>query len=381
MTKKNIIKILSLLFTVTILLAGCGTDTTSSINSAKIYNVDIQSQKPKYMGSMDIKSQISKYIDEYSPYDKFSGTILVAKDGKVISDRGYGMADYSNKVVNKPKTIFEIASLTKQFTATSILMLQEKKLLSVQDTIDKYIPDYPQGDKIKIYNLLNHTSGIPDFNQPSISSEKGKHTYTLKKIIELFKHKPRNFETGTKYEYSSSNYILLGYIIEKVSSMKYEEYIYKNILKPLKLNDTGFLTNEANIKGKAGGYYISKKTGEYITVVDKEGPILSSAGGIYSTVDDLYTWENALLGEKLINKQSLNGMLTPYLHSYGYGLIITKKASGDKMIWDNGSLPGYSCYIGKNINKNYVIIILSNKYSYNVLPIVSGLSDILEMKK
>ena len=370
-TKKIIIKIISLLFSCTILVTGCGrntTTTTSTLKSTKIDNGEIQ-------------SKITKYIDGYSPNDKFSGTILVANDDKVLLDKGYGMANYNKKIVNKPKTVFEIASLTKQFTATAILMLQEKKLLNVQDTINKYIPDYPDGNKIKIYNLLTHTSGIPDYNQASLSSRKGKHTYTLKEIVKLFKNKPRHFKAGTKYEYSSSNYILLGYIIEKVSGMKYEEYIDKNIFKPLKLNDTGFLTNDARIKDKANGYYRPKKTGKYKRSFDKEGSILYSAGGIYSTVDDLYTWDNALLEGKLINKKSLNEMLTPCLHSYGYGLIITKKASGDKMIWDNGSLPGYSSYIGKNISENYVIIILSNKYSYNVIPIVSGLSNILEMKK
>ena len=93
----------------------------------------------------------------------FSGTILVTKDDEVILNKGYGKADYNNNIHNKPQTIFEIASLTKQFTATAILKLQEKKLLSVQDTVNKYIPDYPNGDNITIYNLLTHTSGIPDY--------------------------------------------------------------------------------------------------------------------------------------------------------------------------------------------------------------------------
>jgi len=364
MMKKIIIKILALLFTFIIVLTGFS--RTSSIKSSKTDNGDIQ-------------SRMHKYIDDYSVKNKFSGTILVAKDDEVLLDKGYGMADYNKKIVNKPKTVFAIASLTKQFTATAILMLQEKKLLSVQDTIDKYIPDYPDGDKIKIYNLLTHTSGISDYT----SSGKGERTYTPEEIIELFKNKPRNFETGAKYEYCNADYILLGYIIEKVSGVKYEEYLDKNIFKPLKLNDTGFLTNEASIKDKASGYYSSKKTGEYIMVLDTESSMQYSAGGIYSTVDDLYRWENALFGEKLINKKSLNEMLTPYLHNYGYGygLIIGKNAGGDKVIWHNGSLPGFSSYIGKNSNKEYIFIILSNKDSYNIEDMVSGLSNILELKK
>ncbi|MBU3161726.1 beta-lactamase family protein [Clostridium frigoris] len=365
MIKKIIIKVVVFIFIFTILLIGCARDTINTTNSAKVDNSDIQ-------------SKMSKYIKNYSAKNKFSGTVLIAKDNEVILDNGYGMADKNNKIANKSKTVFEIASLTKQFTATAILMLQEKKLLSVQDTVDKYIPDYPEGDKIKIYSLLTHTSGIPDYNQPS---KKGKYTYTPLEIIELFKNKPLKFVTGTKYEYSGSNYILLGYIIEKVSGMKYEQYVEKNIFKPLKLNNTGFLSNKRTIKNKAIGYYLSKKQDKYKPAFNSESSTQYSAGGIYSTVKDLYTWDNALLGKKLINKKSLNDMITPRLHSYGYGLIITKKGNGDKMIWDNGSILGYSSYIGKNINKNYVIIILSNKYPYNVIPIVSGLSDILEMKK
>ncbi|MBU3174849.1 beta-lactamase family protein [Clostridium estertheticum] len=392
MTKKNIIKIISLLFTFIIITTGCGRSTPSTPNTSKTINSVKTGTRTKInnikkidnsmkIDNSEIQSKISKYIDSYSPNDKFNGTILVAKDDKVLSDKGYGMADSNKKIVNKPKTAFEIASLTKQFTATAILMLQEKKLLNVQDTVDKYIPDYPDGDKIKIYDLLTHTAGIPDYNQSSIPPINGKHTYTLNESVKLFKNKPRHFESGAKYEYSSSNYILLGYIIEKVSGINYEEYIDKNIFKPLKLIDTGFLTYKAIIKGKANGYYRPKKTDNYTTSFDKEGSILPSAGGIYSTVDDLYTWYNALFDGKLINKESLNGMITPHLHSYGYGLIITKKANGNIMIWDNGSTLGYTSYLGKDINKKYVIIILSNKYAYNVMPIVSGLSNILEMKK
>lgn len=316
MRKKSRVKIIVLLFVFAILLIGVGRNIAVKRDTI----ISPKSTKADYSV---ITSKMSKYIDNYSLKDKFSGTVLVAKDNQVILDKGYGMADVTNKITNKPKTIFEIASLTKQFTSTAILMLQQKKLLNVQDTIDKYIPGYPEGNKIKIYNLLTHTSGIPDYNQTAISS--GVHTYTLKEIIRLFKHKPRHFASGTKYEYSSSNYILLGYIIGRLSHMKYEDYIEKNIVEPLLLKDTGFVTNGTIIKNEASGYNLDKKTGKYIKTTDHEGEVLYSAGGIYSTVDDLYVWQNALFGKKFINKNSLNAMCTPDLHSYGYGLIITKK--------------------------------------------------------
>ncbi|MBU3160708.1 beta-lactamase family protein, partial [Clostridium frigoris] len=270
-------------------------------------------------------------------------------------------------------------SYYRRVIVIKMLEIEIATTMLTNSAIDKYIHDYPEGDKIKIHNLLTHTSGIADY----VSTGKNDRAYTPEEIIELFKNKPLNFKTGTKYEYCNSDYILLGYIIEKVSGMKYEHYLEKNIFEPLKLNDTGFLINEASIKNKASGYYPSKKTGEYSVVLDTESSTQYSSGGIYSTVDDLYKWEKALFTQKLINKKSLNEMLTPYLqnYGYGYGLIIGKNDEGDKVIWHNGSLPGFSSYIGKNVNKKYLFIILSNKDSYNIEDMVSELSNILKLEK
>lgn len=174
----------------------------------------------------------------------------------------------------------------------------------------KYIPDYPNGDKIKIYNLLNHTSGIRDYVELAESIESGKHTYTLE-LIELFKNEPLDFGTGTEFEYSNSNYILLGYIIEKVSK-NYKDYIKENILKPLNLSNTGFLSDKATIKDKAVGYdTIDNNENEYKKAIDTEGSLIASAGEIYSTVEDLYMGRGFICREKIINKQSLKEMFTP----------------------------------------------------------------------
>ena len=194
MVKKIILKVIVLLFIFMILLIGCVSDTGTLMKSENIYNSNIQ-------------SKMSKYIDDYSSKDKFSGTVIVAKDNEVILEKGYGMADYNNKIVNKPKTVFEIASITKQFTATAILMLQEKNLLSVQDTVDKYIPDYPEGKKIKIYNLLSQTSGIIDYSQPS---EKGKLTYNHWKSLNFLKIN----RASLKLEQSMSTVVQIIYCLD-----------------------------------------------------------------------------------------------------------------------------------------------------------------------
>jgi len=371
MIKKIVSFIIILVFTFTILLTSSACNkTTSSQESIKQNNKDIQ-------------SKLIECMDDYFKKNQFNGTVLVAKDDDVLLNKAYGMADYDNNIANTTHTVFSIGSITKQFTATAILMLQENKLLSVQDPLSKYISDYPNGDKIKIYNLLTHTSGIPEYLNFIESMEGGKHTYTPEKLIELFKNKSLNFDTGTSFEYCNSNYILLGYIIEKVSKMKYEDYIEKNIIKPLNLNKTGFLNSQPTITDKAIGYSsISANLNKYTKIFETESSLPYAAGGMYSTDEDLYIWENALYTGKLINEKSLDEMFTPYLNNYGYGWCINKSNEDGNIIYHQGNISGYTSFIARNIDKKYLLIILSNKdndsYAVNTIPM--RLSKILENK-
>ncbi len=355
MIKKFILYVTCLII-VTVLLNGCAKANNNEGNQ-------INGLKESTSGiSKNTQAKIIDYINNYSKDNEFNGAILVSDGSNIILNKAFGMADYDNNIENTTQTVFEIASLTKQFTATAILMLQEKNLLSVQDPLSKYIPDYPDGDKIKIYNLLNHSSGIHDYVDSAESIESEKDSFTLEELIELFKNEPLDFEPGTEFGYSNSNYILLGYIIEKVSQKKYEDYIEENILKPLNLTNTGFLSNKDTIKNKAIGYStIDAKNNEYEKATDEEGPIIASAGEICSTTEDLYKWEQALFAEKIINRTSLNEMFTPGITSYGYGWSIDESVEGNKVVSHIGNLPGYTSYIGRNIYKKYSIIILSNK--------------------
>lgn len=374
MIKKIILYMIGLIIISALLLNGCAnnesietkalTESTNGINK-------------------NTQSKIIDYIKDYSKDYEFSGTILVAQGRNIVLNRAFGMENYDNNIENTTQTAFEIASITKQFTATAILMLQEKKLLSVEDPISKYIPDYPNGDKIKIYNLLNHTSGIRDYVELAESIESGKHTYTLEELIGLFKNEPLDFGTGTEFEYSNSNYILLGYIIEKVSKKNYKDYIKENIIKPLNLINTGFLSDKATIKDKAVGYdTIDNNENEYKKAIDTEGSLIASAGEIYSTVEDLYRWEEALYAGKIINKQSLKEMFTPNLSDYGYGWFIDESNKGNKIISHGGNLSGYTSYVERNFSKKYLIIILSNRENDPYVNyIYTGITKILENKK
>ena len=371
MLRKTTLNIMILLFISTQLLTGCE-------------NINQKDFREKTVVSSDnnIKSKLTKYMDRYSKKNEFSGSILIAKDDDILLNKGYGTADYNKNLPNKPQTIFEIASLTKQFTATGILMLQEQKLLNVHDKLSKYIYDYPNGDNITIYNLLTHTSGIPEYLDyaDSIDSENHTLTYTPEELIELFKNEPFNFNAGTAFEYSNSNYVLLGYIIEKVSNMKYQDYIENNIIMPLNLTSTGFLSNEAASKNKSIGYYfINKHSNEHPEAPKTEGLMSYSAGEIYSSSEDLLKWENALFSEELITKESLDQMFMPYLNNYSYGWFTYENADEDKIVFHSGNLPGYTSFVEKNLNKNYLIIILCNEnIDETINNLSTELSDLLD---
>ncbi|OOM80656.1 penicillin-binding protein 4* [Clostridium puniceum] len=371
MPRKIILNIIILLFISTLLLTGCESITQKNFREKTVVSSD-----------NNIKSKLAKYMDRYSKKNEFSGSILIAKDDEVLLNKGYGIADYNKRLPNKPQTIFEIASLTKQFTATAILMLQEQKLLNVNDSLSTYISDYPNGDDITIYNLLTHTSGIPDYLDyaDSIDTENHNLVYTPEELIKLFKNEPFNFNAGTSFEYSNSNYILLGYIIEKASNITYEDYIENNIIVPLNLTSTGFLSNETDVKNKSIGYYfINKHSNEHAEAPKMEGLMSYSAGEIYSTSEDLLKWENALFSEELITKESLNEMFTPYLNNYGYGWFTYENEDEDKIVFHSGNLPGYTSFVEKNLDKNYLIIILCNEnIDETINNLSTELSEILD---
>lgn len=300
------------------------------------------------------------YLKEY-----FNGSILIARDCKVLLRKGYGKANFKKRISNTPTTIFRIGSLTKQFTAIAVLILEEKGKLSTDEFISKYIP-YPNGDKITIHNLLTHTSGIAEYFMSKELIESGNHYYSPEDLINLFKNKPLNFTPGERFQYCNSNYILLGYIIEKVSGLKYGDFIKENIFTPLDMKNSGY-DSKTKFKDTAVGYYSIKPKLEEAIKLDMS--IAYSAGGLYSTIDDLYKWDQALYTEIIVTKKTLSKMFTPGSQSnnYGYGWY---GSVSDTLIFDimyhTGAIQGFSSYIFRDIKKQIVIIMLSNEEGKNL---------------
>lgn len=324
----------------------------------------------------DIESKGDEYINAYIKMERFSGSILIAKDGNILLKKGYGMANYELEVPNTPQTKFLLGSITKQFTATAILQLQEKGKLSVDDQIKKYIPDYSHGEKITIHNLLTHTSGIPNFTSFPEYTKTMMLPSPAEKTIERFKNKPLEFNPGDKFSYSNSGYILLGYIIEKVSGKSYEEIIDENIFKPLNMNDSGYGKNRPLIKNRAAGYSRGKDGLVNASYIDMSIP--HGAGALYSTVEDLYTWDRALYTEKLLSQSSLEKMFTPFKGNYGYGWGVSELFNR-KRISHGGGINGFVTNISRYTDDDACIIVLSNfehspvgKISHDLAAIVFG---------
>lgn len=317
--------------------------------------------------AQEIETQVDEYIDAHLKNGSFNGSILIAQHGTILLSKGYGMANIELDVPNSPDTKFRLGSVTKQFTAMAIIQLQEKGLLSVTDPLSKYIPDYPDGKKITLHHLLTHTSGIPDLaGLPELQKIKTLES-PVEKTIGLFKNKPLEFEPGEKYQYSNSGYILLGYIIEKITGKSYEAYLKENIFDPLEMHNTGYDHHSTIIKNRAAGYAWGKdglKNADYIDM-----SIPHAGGALFSTVKDLYTWDRALYTEKLVNKISLKQIFTPFKNNYGYGWRI-EKVLDRNCVRHGGGIEGFRAEITRFVDDDACIIVLSN-FEHAAVPEIS----------
>jgi CubicO group peptidase (beta-lactamase class C family) len=309
--------------------------------------------------AQDLAPKADEIVNAYVKQNKFSGSVLVAKGGKVVLSKGYGMANYELEVPNTPQTKFRLGSITKQFTALAIAQLQERGQLNIEDPITKYLPDFPKetGDKVTIYHLLTHTSGIPSFtgfaDYPQIKMNK----FSGDKLINWLKGKPLEFAPGENFKYNNSGYFLLGYIVEKVSGKTYEQFVQENIFTPLAMKNTGFDRYTTLIKNRAAGYTVKGKELENAEYIDMTVP--GGAGAMYSTVEDLYSWDRALYTEKLVKKATLEKVFTPFKNNYAYGWVVDEQFKR-KRVNHGGGIEGFNTIIVRFINDDTCIVALSN---------------------
>src|ERR1051325_2004544 len=223
--------------------------------------------------AQDLAPKADEIVNSYVKQGRFSGSVLVAKGGKVILSKGYGMASYELEVPNTPQTRFRLGSITKQFTSMAVAQLVERGLVNVEDPITKYLPDFPKemGEHVTVYHLLTHTSGIPSFTNFKDYQQIKRNPFSGEKLVEWLKDKKLEFAPGEKFAYNNSGYYLLSYIIEKVSGKSYEQYLKENIFDPLGMKGTGVDHNKEVMRNRAMGYTSKGKEIENAEYIDMTG--------------------------------------------------------------------------------------------------------------
>ena len=302
--------------------------------------------------------RLDQVAQSYASSNRFMGSVLVARRGEILISKGYGFANLEWNIPNSPQTKFRLGSVTKQFTAAAILLLEERGKLKIDDPIKKYLIDAPAAwDKITIFHLLTHTSGIPSFTSfPDYAALEASQT-TPENLVSRFRDKPLDFQPGEKWSYSNSGYVLLGYLIEKISGQDYAKFVQQNIFTPLGMKDSGYDSNSAIIPRRASGY--APGHDGFINAGFVHMSVPFAAGGLYSTTEDLLRWERGLFGGKLLSDASLQKMTTPYKNDYAFGLSVAE-AKGRKVIQHGGGIEGFNTFLTYYPDDKLTVIVLGN---------------------
>lgn len=314
--------------------------------------------------------KIEALLGQYHEYGQFNGSALVAENGKIIFKKGFGMANMEWEIPNAPDTKFRVGSITKQFTAMLVMQLVEKGKLKLDGKITDYLPDYPKStsDKVTLHHLLTHTSGIPGYTEfPNFFRDVSRDPYAPAAFVKTFADSALQFEPGAKFTYSNSGYFLLGAIIEKVTGKPYEQVLVESILLPLNMKDTGYDHYNTIIKKRAAGYQKGPGGFENAPYLDMSIPY--SAGSLYSTVEDLYLWDQALYTDKLLSEKSKALLFKPYIPAFGsryaYGWAVGKALIGRTkdsvmVIEHGGGINGFNTLISRLPNEKHLIVLFNN---------------------
>ncbi len=320
---------------------------------------------------------LDTYLQRAMEVWQFNGAVLVARSDRVLLREGYGYADIQNSRPNTPDTKFLIGSMTKPFTAIAILQLAEQGLLDLDTPLSAYLPHYPAAvaDIVTIHHLLSHTSGIPDvINVPDFQARADK-PITPMEIVAYFADLPSQFEPGARYAYSSSNYVLLGLIVEAVSGQPWADYIREHVCGPAEMGNTGVYLDYRDRPDFAIGYNPDSR-GSLAEARVIHPSCGYAAGSLASTVDDLYRLDRALYDTVLLKKASIGKMLEPHSPVYGYGWLVDDVA-GHRLTAHGGAVPGYVSMLHRWIDDSVCVVVLSNNVSVPVHTLATGLAAIV----
>jgi CubicO group peptidase (beta-lactamase class C family) len=344
----------------------------------------------------DHSALLREFMSGQHQYFNFNGNVLVAEQGKIVYQQALGYADYNSKRMLNDSSVFELASLSKQFTAMGIMILEEKRQLNYDDDVKKFLPDFPYDD-ITIRHLLTHTSGLPSYEDQFAKNWDHKKIAHNKDVLEMLKQQKDTlfFKPGTKWKYSNTGYAILALIIDKVWGMDYNDFMAKYIFQPLGMTHT-FIYNTRRSTGKipanyALGFVHSDSLQRYIlpdslpklNIVYYLDGIVGD-GCVNSTIGDLFKWDRALYTDKLVRKSTLYEMFSPLVQTsprdstsfYGFGVMVQPKTENGKIISHTGSWPGYATSMTRFVDSSKTIILLSNNET-NAALLNAGIESIL----
>lgn len=326
-----------------------------------VATINIHGQTQSEPSEDDLRSRIEAYLAPFVDSGNFTGAVLISRHGKVLLRRAYGLANYELGVPNSPRMRFHIASVSKAFTAAAILQLQEKELLKLSDPVSRFLPDFPEGDKIQIENLLTHTSGIRDINDLPEYDDFARSPHTLPELVAKFAGLPLQFQPGAKYSYSNSNYNLLALILERVTGEGYPDYLRRHIFGPAGMEESGHDGDAATLIPFAAAGYEPAGEKDYENAPYVNWSTKTGNGSLYSTVDDLYRFDRALNLEVVLKKTTRQAY---FVEGEGnrYGWYIGRRL-GRRVMSAKGRSPGFTAELDRFTDDDLTVILLTNSYS------------------
>jgi CubicO group peptidase (beta-lactamase class C family) len=324
--------------------------------------------KPAPLDRAALEATIDRLLNAHVKLNSFSGSVLLASAGKPLVAKGYGYANIEWQIPNTPSTKFRIGSVTKQFTSMVIMQFREQGKIKLEDSVCVYVTPCPAAWKpVTIHHLLTHTSGIPTYTGIPSWREANMVPMTIDQMVAIFRDLPLQWTPGDRFEYNNSGYFLLGVVIEKIAGKKYEKAVQEMIFTPLDMKDSGYDWSKTILPRRASGYTGRGAALQNAAALDMQQPY--SAGSLYSTVEDLLKWDQALYTEKLLPSAAKKVMWTPFKDNYAYGWIVAPPApalfGGHQRIAHSGGINGFSSVIVRLPEPNVTVIVLSNNDSAN----------------
>lgn len=315
-----------------------------------------------------LEARVDAHLRPYFDTGNFSGSILVARKGEILLSKGYGKASLEHDVPHTPESVFHLASVSRIFTPAAILLLEQRGKLSLDDPLSKYLPDWPRGDEITIHHLMTLSAGFPNINSLPGYGTWSKSPQTPRSLVEKFRDLPLEFEPGERSVHSNSNYNVLALLIEQISGQEFGEFLRTELFAPLGMHRTGHHGDPTAVIPNLATGYAPAGMAELVRAPTLDWSVKSGNGSLYSTTEDLYRFDRALVHHTILSEDSVARTFTEHFPHNGYGWFIRQRFDTTE-VHINGRSPGFGTYWGRSVGNDVTVIVLNNIYNSTPTPI------------